>query len=242
MTLEELLAAAPRFHPDGAGGLRSWQLPDDVLRFLDRHVGDGMRTLEVGAGVSTVIFVLKRAHHVCVTPDPEEPARILAWCRANGLATDRLHFEIERSEDCLPRLRQDGPLDVVLIDGAHGFPVPFLDWCYTANRLRVGGLLFIDDTQVWTGHVLKGFLSAEPEWRLAADFAPRSAVFEKVAAGPCVKNEWQQPFVVAQTLTALRPEYLETARGFAPSALLDVEVRKRRSLLRRLARRIGMIG
>ena len=53
---------------------------------------------------------------------------------------------------------------LVLIDGSHSFPSPFIDWYYTAFRLRVGGFLVVDDTQLWTGHVLKRFLEAEPDW------------------------------------------------------------------------------
>lgn len=238
MTLDELLAAAPRMHVDGAGTPHSWQLSDDALRFLDAHVHPGSRTLEVGAGVSTILFAIKRTRHLAIVPSPDEVSRIVAWCAAHGIETDGLRFEVELSERCLPRLEIE-PLDLVLIDGAHGFPIPFIDWFYTAPHLRPGGHLLIDDTQVWTGHVLKAFLEAEPEWQLVADFAPRAAAFRKLVEGGCGKNEWQQPYVVEQSVAALRFDQLEVVRGFAPDARLDAEKRRRRSLRYRLARRLG---
>jgi hypothetical protein len=49
------------------------------------------------------------------------------------------------------------PLDIVLIDGAHAFPFPFLDWYFTASALKAGGLLVIDDVQIATGTILADF-------------------------------------------------------------------------------------
>jgi len=33
----------------------------------------------------------------------------------------------------------------VLIDGAHGFPYPILDWWYVAPHVKVGGHVLLDD-------------------------------------------------------------------------------------------------
>ena len=40
--------------------------------------------------------------------------------------------------------------------------------------------MIVDDTQLWTGLVLKQFLSLEPEWELEKKSPPRSAIFTKV--------------------------------------------------------------
>jgi len=221
MTLEELLRAKPAFHRNASGDPFSWQVSRYVLSFIDTHVREGFRTLEVGAGVSTVLFALKGCTHVSIVPVEEEAVRIKAFCREHGISVERLTFKIDRSDHCLPRLEL-GDLDLVLIDGAHGFPIPFLDWHYTAERLNVGGLLIIDDTQLWTGHILKMFLMDEPEWQLVADFVPRSVVFRKVKEGCCGKNESAQPYVVHRTLDLLfgtYPEHVEDMRPFLPPDL-----------------------
>jgi predicted O-methyltransferase YrrM len=140
MNLTTLLQAQPRMHTGLSGQPHSWQLADDLLHFIDAHIGERARTLEIGAGVSTILFALKGAHHLCIVPAEDEVDRIKAFCREHAISLDNVRFELDRSDRCLPRLELDG-LDLVLIDGAHGFPIPFLDWYYTAARLKIGGLL-----------------------------------------------------------------------------------------------------
>jgi predicted O-methyltransferase YrrM len=247
MDLDDLLRAQPKLHQDASGQPYSWQLGNNLLRFIDSHVGEGARTLEVGAGVSTVLFALKGATHLCIVPFEDEVTRIKAFCRDHHIPIDKLRFEIDRSDRCLPLLDIDG-LDLVLIDGAHGFPIPFLDWYYTADRLKVGGLLLIDDANIWTGYVLKSFLMAEPEWKLEVDYPPRSVVFRKLQAGGCGKNEWAQPHVVQQTLDlmfSMYPDEVEGFRRFAPGGLfhqkekkLTFRARRARSLARKAVSRV----
>lgn len=241
MNLQELLRAEPKFHQDASGAPYSWQVSRDVLAFIDAHVGEGSRTLEVGAGVSTVLFALKGATHVCIVPSEDETARIKLFCQRHDVPMERLAFKIDRSDHCLPQL-QLSDLDLVLIDGAHGFPIPFLDWHYTADRLKVGGLLIIDDTQLWTGHILKMFLMEEPEWELEVDYPPQSVVFRKVAEGGCGKNEGAQPYVVRGTVDLVFSTYPRHAEYLRPHLPADLFRRKEKSLAfrafraRRLAR------
>ena len=173
MNLDELLRARPLFHENVSGQPHSWQLGRDVLSFIATHIHQGSRTLEVGAGVSTVLFALREAQHTCIVPEEKEVARIKAFCREHRIPLGKVTFEVDVSDRGLPRLDVTD-LDLVLIDGAHGFPVPFLDWYYTAERLKVGGLLVVDDTQIWTGHVLKiSPQSVMRDWKLARAWLAR---------------------------------------------------------------------
>lgn len=191
MTLDELLKAAPRFHMD-RGRPWSWQLSDDALRFIDAHVKKESRTLETGEGVSTVLLASKGCLHTCVSPDMNAIERIAVFCRANQIALDRVFFSECSSQDflplCLPGNNMLGEacrhdLDLVLIDGGHEFPTPFIDWYYSAFLLRVGGMLVLDDTQLRTCALLKEFLLSEPEWRLVKQDSGRWVAFEKLAEG-----------------------------------------------------------
>jgi hypothetical protein len=198
-SLAELLADPPVVHRDGAGNRVTWQASDEVLRVIDGHVHDGSRTIETGEGLTTILFALKRAHHICVSPNEEAIGLIKAYCERKAIATDRLRFEVDCSENVLPRLKLKA-LDLVLIDGRHGFPAPFIDWHYTAAALKAGGLVIVDDTQIWTGQVLREFLIAEPEWELVHDFWPRSAIFVKTREGDHAKEWVFQPFVAERQL------------------------------------------
>jgi predicted O-methyltransferase YrrM len=196
--LRALLRDAPAFHVDE--GLRpvSLQASADVLGAIDAAVGPGSCTLETGAGLSTVLFALRGARHVCITPAAGEVARIRAYCETHAIDLARVRFEVARSEHVLPRL--DLPaLDLVLIDGGHGFPTPFVDWCYTADRLRVGGVLVVDDVHLWTGAVLRDFLAEEPGWALRDEFAMRAVVFEKTAPLPELPEWFAQPYVARRS-------------------------------------------
>ncbi len=195
ISVNELLADAPAFHEDANGAPISWGLPENVLRFIDRSVTERSRTLETGAGLSTVIFAAAGAEHVCVVPDAGQVARIRHYCAERRIATDRVQFHIAPSETVLPMLAISC-LDLVLIDGRHGFPTPFIDWYYAAMALKVGGLMIVDDTQLWTGDTLRKFLAEEPDWTLEREFA-KTVVFRKLADGGHAR-EWNQQRFVAR--------------------------------------------
>jgi predicted O-methyltransferase YrrM len=91
-----------------------------------RTFGAIKRTLETGCGYSTIIFALKGMRHTVISPIFEEHQRIGEWCDANEIDLSNVEFKLGRSEDLLPALKPE-PLDLVLIDGWHAFPAPFLD-------------------------------------------------------------------------------------------------------------------
>jgi hypothetical protein len=206
MTLQELLADPPKLHVfRPVPGTRSekmfapgelidrWKLSDEELRFIDRHVDSGSKTLETGAGCSTVLFAMKHSHHTCIVPDRALADRIVAYCRDKGIATDRLTFIIEPSERALPALATRD-FDLALIDGRHGFPQPFLDWYFIAERLKVGGYVIIDDLHVWVCETLVNLLAEEQDWRLVHE-SLGGAALQKLGDSTQNNEFPAQPFV-----------------------------------------------
>lgn len=229
MDLDAIIASSPVVHPD-AHGRDHLQLAGEVLRAIDKRVGPGSHTLETGAGVSTALFAARGCVHTCVVPYASEIQRITRWCAEHGVSDERLTFHQRRSEEILPVL-EGPPLDLVLIDGGHGFPTPFIDWYYAGLRLRRGGTLIIDDTQIWTGRTLKRYLEADPSWEREESFAMRAAVFRRSADDVDV-GEWNdQPFVRRRSWTA-------GPRGAVRKLAKAMDLVKRRdaSLLRRRLR------
>ncbi|MCW3066765.1 MAG: hypothetical protein JWN32_3937 [Solirubrobacterales bacterium] len=203
MDVEALIAAAPAFHTTDAGEPLHIGSDPEVLRFIAAQTGPGMATLETGIGGSTVVFALSGARHTCVAYSGREIDRVRRYCEEHGIDAGGVDFRQGRSEHVLPQLDPD-PLDLVFIDGSHAFPTAFLDWMYAGRRLREGGLVIVDDTQIWTGKVLRRFLIEQPGWELVHDVPYRTAMFRRTGdLGELV--EWNdQPYVLRRSSTGLR--------------------------------------
>lgn len=220
--LRRLLAAPPATHVDEHGTAQRWGVAPRVLEILDDRVTAGARTLETGAGLSTALFALKGARHDCVVPWNQEADRLREWGRRERVSFDGVTFHVGFSDRVLPGLGEK-PLDLVLVDGGHGFPIPFLDWWYAGRRLRAGGILVVDDTQLWTGRVLSGFLAAQEGWELVEKLPMRATVFRRTTDEDSFRDWVDQPYV-------LRRSFHQGPRGLVRRALrASSAVRARRS-------------
>lgn len=215
--LEKILAERPRLHrgETETGAVISAQdtflrgtsfdcitknLPGDygldpvVARFLYESISEDGRTLETGAGISTLIFALRRSTHIAVTPNASEVATIQAYARTNHISLDRVEFIVEPSDLYLPRcVTQD--LDLVLIDGKHAFPWPIIDWFYTADKLKVGGILILDDLQLSSVSILRDFILEDPRWKFIKSFGRRTLAARKIARSVHDVAWHMQPYI-----------------------------------------------
>jgi predicted O-methyltransferase YrrM len=173
---DELRTAPPTLH----GQAEFWGLAWEALDFIERTVQPGMATLETGAGASTIVFAARGAEHEALTPSEEEAERITAECARRGIPTDRLRFRIGSSPDVL-RTWQGRPLDVVLVDGAHAFPYPTLDWWFLAPHVKVGGLMLLDDAYMPPVAAVVDHLRGSAAWALERPASFRTAVARKLA-------------------------------------------------------------
>jgi predicted O-methyltransferase YrrM len=183
---ESLRASPPRLH--GAGD-EFWGLAWPALAWLERTLTPGMTTLETGAGSSTLVFAAAGVTHLAVTVDAAEEVRIRHECARRAIDTSNVRFLIGPSQDVLAR-RPLPLLDLALIDGAHGFPYPILDWWHLAPRLRVGGLLVLDDCYMPPVRALVDHLRSRSEWRLVHAPGRRTVVAEKLGDG-LAPYEWR---------------------------------------------------
>jgi hypothetical protein len=176
LTLDELIRQQPLIHNDRT---TTWGIHPALAEFLDRHVEPDMVSLETGAGLSTLVILRKRPRlHVAVQPVADEFAAILEFARQHEIDTQGFRGVLARSQEYLPAAELPA-LDLVLIDGDHAFPTPFVDWYYTADKLKVGGLLIVDDIHIATGAILAGFMGADPNWEDVALEPGRFAIYRK---------------------------------------------------------------
>jgi predicted O-methyltransferase YrrM len=201
-TIEKLLADRPAFHRReteidrsfqasesrlppamaemfAAGGNACYAIEPDVLRFLADSVSARSKTLETGAGLSTLVFALRASAHIAVTPSRPEISSIRDYAASNGISLDSVRFICEPSEEFLPRCEL-ADFDLVLLDGKHAFPWPIVDWFYTADRLKQDGLMIVDDAQMRSVGLLCDFMATDSAWNLVKDFAGKTLVFRKM--------------------------------------------------------------
>ena len=187
------------------GGQATFGISPALCHFIDEQLTPSAVTLETGAGLSTLV-ILRRgvARHISVTPYPNEHEAIRTYCASVGIATDRWQAVPSSSLDWLPAATLP-PLDLVLIDGAHAFPAPFVDWCYTSEPLKIGGLMIVDDLQLVTPRILADFMRADQRWaEVQRDH--RFAVYRKLVHPLRDERDWlaQEWIVRSNPVAAVR--------------------------------------
>ena len=167
----------PLIHEGGrtCAGL-SWT----ALEWLEEHVEPEMATLETGAGLSTIVFAASGARHVAVTPEADEEIAVRAACRDLGVEANSVEFVLGSSVDVLSDLPTDD-LDVVLVDGAHGFPYAILDWWQAGRRLREGGLMLLDDAYLPPVLAILDGLRGVNSWRVEGPISDRTVLLRKLS-------------------------------------------------------------
>lgn len=178
-----------------------WGLGEKALEFISDSIGKESHTLEIGSGLTTLVFAHKKSQHICITPSKREIDVILQYAASEKIDTFNIVFINDFSEVALPKITVDHPLDLVLIDGKHAFPWPFIDWFYTANHLRKEGILIVDDTHLITGRFLCDFMKSDPSWEFISVIDGKTEVFRKKADD--IRNiAWHmQPFITEEYST-----------------------------------------
>ena len=181
-----------------------------------------MRTLETGSEFPPW-HLQSVAQFTAVAPYLGETAEICRYAREVGIDLSNLTFVNKPSEQYLPAVTQDGVLDVVLIDGKHTFPWPVIDWHYTADRLKIDGLMILDDIQLRPVAILCNFLKNDARrWRLERSLE-RTSIFRKIGSpiGDIAWHEqpwtvrWKRPFV-ERAKTLVQRAYANCAPAYLP--------------------------
>jgi hypothetical protein len=184
-----------KLHADGSV---QWDAAEIVLDWFKANLKPNMRTIETGAGKSTLAFMEAGCVHDCVTPSQSEVQAIKNEAIRRDLPLENATFHVDFSQNVLPHLKGHEDIDVAFIDGGHGFPIPAVDWMYIAPRIKVGGKLLIDDIDLWTGSMLVDVMAKELGWRIDTVLRGRTVVITKTE--PFQAREWvDQPTVVAKS-------------------------------------------
>ena len=124
---------------------------------LDRVLGGGLVAGSVtvlggepGVGKSTLILSHCSAKHVAFAADFGDS---LSKTKSSHLLNkSRVEFVVGFCQKTVPAYRFRDPIDFALIDGAHGYPFPEIDYYFIYPHLSSGAILAIDDIHIPTIH------------------------------------------------------------------------------------------
>lgn len=205
--VQALLDDHPLLHRDRNGAPKDGGLTRGMARRFTEELTalDRPRIVETGTGLSTLLFLcLDPAQVISIAPAPDLHERALAEAEARGIDVSPLRLIADCSETALPLLAlvEELEIDAGFIDGNHGWPAVFVDFCYLNRMLRPGGLMFVDDLQLFPVAQLVCLLrQQQPHYELVA-IEGKMATFRKVLDLPYLPDWRMEPFLVASAANA----------------------------------------
>src|SRR5204863_1244775 len=150
MTLDEVVAEVSRLPAKwhGAGSLAP-----AVLDAIARHGSARpiQHSVETGTGKSTLVLSHCSADHTVFAQDDAGQGDSLVRVQGSPmLRRESVTFVVGATQRTLPRHQFDHPLDLVLVDGPHGYPFPEIEYYFLYPHLAPGGILIVDDIHIPT--------------------------------------------------------------------------------------------
>lgn len=164
-------------------------------------LGDGPRSIETGAGNSTLLFMMLGCSQVtAIAPDPKLGPRIRSEAVERSLDASVFRYIEDRSEAALPRLALDeqASCEIAFIDGNHGWPSVFVDFCYLNVMMEQDAVLFVDDVQIYACAQLMLLLREQPGFELVS-MVGKMATFRKRTRARFLPDWRGEPFIVTNT-------------------------------------------
>jgi FkbM family methyltransferase len=124
---------------------------DKIETVLAKYFPDQeLVTAETGCGASTILFQHYAQRHYAYTYDDREFEKSSVHFAQSfpGFRNDRVVWNFGPTQKTLPHNAPKEKLDVVLIDGPHGYPFPDLEYFFFYPLLKPNGVLIIDDINI----------------------------------------------------------------------------------------------
>ena len=211
ISFEEYLENIPEIHCWGTewrtGGFQKYHLSNMTSVIKEYTNGQNLRIIETGAGNTTITFLfLNPQTLVSICPDADLKVRILEYCDNNNISTNALDLRLNRSEVEFPKIAQfalaptgdNVKFDVALLDGGHGWPTVFVDFCYANIVLKKGGLLLIDDIQLYSVKELIRLLNEQPEYECISKIQ-KVWIWKKTVDTVFLPQEGNEPYLKRMT-------------------------------------------
>lgn len=176
--LESVLRAVTKLPTQwhGAGTFKA----EALERLLDRAGRLDIRhSVETGTGKTTLLLSHLSAHHTVFAKDDAGDGDSLQVVRESSLLRrEQVEFVIGPTQRTLPNYEFKNELQLVLMDGPHGYPFPDLEYYFLYPHVCEGGLLIVDDINIPTIFNLFTFLRDDQMFELV-EVAEMTAFFKR---------------------------------------------------------------
>jgi hypothetical protein len=152
---------------------------------------------ETGCGKSTILFSNISMKHLVFTFDDRdiENSSVNFYERC-PIINQRSIIPIFGSiQKTLPLHKHTCKYDLVLLDGAHGWPFPELEYYFFYPHIKTGAFLIIDDVRIPTIGRMADVLAEDAMWEFVKIISGNTAVFRRTAAkcfDPYADGWWTQ--------------------------------------------------
>jgi len=214
----EAIAALPAdWHAAGTMGA-------SVLHAIARHAAKRqvLRSAETGSGKTTLLFSHLSAEHKVFALEGDDGS-ITVVRNSPLLNSSTVEFVEVPTHVTLPNQRFGNKLQLVLIDGPHGYPFPEMEYFYFYPRLDKDALLIVDDIHIPTIHRLYEFLMEDEMFRLI-EVVQNTAFFARTESplfDPYGDGWWVQEFNKRRFPFGFKRTTLRRFRGWVGSRLPD---------------------
>lgn len=199
----------PGLHSAGTFSPRTFEA---IARAAHKH--RIRNSVETGSGASTLLFSHLSEHHTVFASDGGSGS-VTNVRRSPLLRQNVVTFVEGPTQATLPQRRFPEKLQLVLIDGPHGYPFPDLEYYFLFPHLEAGALLILDDIHIPTVHNLFQFLRRDAMFEL--DEVVRTTAFFTRTSAPTFDRWgdgwWQQNY---NSRPLLRYTWWDGIRGLLP--------------------------
>lgn len=193
---EEVVAQASRMPADwhGAGSLSG-----EVLAAIARYAGSRRvaRSIETGTGKSTLVLShCSDGHTVFAQDDRGHGDSLMRVQESPLLRRDAVTFVVGPTQRTLAAHQFGAPLDLVMLDGPHGYPFPELEYYFIYPHLSEGAILIVDDIHIPTVFNMFAVLREDAMYRLE-EVVETTAFFVRTSAplfDPYADGWWLQKY------------------------------------------------
>jgi hypothetical protein len=190
-------------------------------------------SVETGSGASTLLFSHLSEHHAVFALDGGSGS-VTNVRRSPLLRQNVVTFVEGPTQATLPQHRFTEKIQLVLIDGPHGYPFPDLEYYYLYPHLETGALLILDDIHIPTVHNLFQFLRRDAMFDLD-EVVGTTAFFTRTSAPTFDEfgdGWWQQKY---NAKPLLRYTWREGLKKLLPAPVQRGVTRIKRKLSRGLS-------